>query len=533
MMAAMSEPSVADLNYDIGARLSRGDWAGAGAAAAECRRVWPTDPSGWLFGSMAALFADQKEQSLAIIDERLATDPRNAQCLLQQAECLLALGRREQALDAAEAAAEAAGPSEIPAALDAAATFLAYAHDHARALRMYDQAVASAPNDSSLVFKRGVIHQFLGQFEFAARDFEAALSISPADPEALKGLADLRRQSASGNSVRAMEDALAAAPADSKDAATLHFGLAKSYEDLGEYAVSWQHLEAANRLERVRKQYNPAQDRGTAERIIAGFPSVEASQPDTTGESPIFIVGLPRTGTTLVERIVGSHSTVHSAGELAAMTEALGAVVDRKAPELSKSWLGFAQALGSLDGEPIAREYLARSRARRGDLPRFSDKALTNFYFCPLIFRAFPTARIVHVTRHPLAACYAIYKNRFNNAYSFSYDLIELADFYIGYRQVMAHWHQVLPGRIFDVAYEDVVTAQEATTRRLLDYIGLPFEEACLDFHLNPTSTSTASSVQVRQPLYESSLQQWRHYAAQLSPLRDRLLAGGICLDEP
>jgi hypothetical protein len=180
----------------------------------------------------------------------------------------------------------------------------------------------------------------------------------------------------------------------------------------------------------------------------------------------------------------------------------------------------------------IAREYLARSRAKRGDRPRFSDKAPANFYYCGIIFRAFPNARIVHVTRHPLAACYAIYKTRFNGGFAFSYDLGELADYYIGYRQLMDHWHRVLPGRILNVAYEEVVNAQEATTRRLLDYLDLSFETACLDFHLNPTPTSTPSSVQVRQPLYTSSVEQWRHYAEELAPLRDRLVRAGIVLDD-
>jgi len=526
----MSSPSLPQYHYEIGARMSRGDWEGAGAAAAGCRAAWPADPGGWLMGSMAALFADHKEMALALIEERLAIDPGDAACLIQKAECLLALGSREQAIAAAEAAA--ANAAELPEALDAVGTFLALAHDHAGALRIYDRAVAAAPEDPSIISKRALIHQYLGEFDLAARDYEWALSLSPGDSEALKGLAELRRQSAGGNSVAAMEAALATAPADSKDAATLHFGLAKSHEDLGDYASSWRHLSAANKLERARVIYDPALDRGTMQRIIAGFPDMETARADTTGESPIFIVGLPRTGTTLVERIIGSHSAVHAAGELPALTEAIATAVGRAAPQLANTWLGYAEALGALDGESIAREYLARSRARRGSRARFSDKAPINFYYCALIFRAFPKARVVHLTRHPLAACYAIYKTRFNGAFAFSYDLMDLADFYVGYRKLMAHWHRVLPGRILDVAYEDVVTAQEATTRRLLDYVGLPFEDACLDFHLNPASTSTASSVQVRQPLYDSSLQQWQRYAAELAPLRERLVAGGIRIEE-
>jgi hypothetical protein len=137
----------------------------------------------------------------------------------------------------------------------------------------------------------------------------------------------------------------------------------------------------------------------------------------------------------------------------------------------------------------------------------------------------------VHLTRHPMAACYALFKTHFDGTYPFSYGLEDLADFYIGYRRLMSHWHQILPGLILDVAYEDVVTRQESTTRRLLERLDLPFEPACLDFHLNPAAVATASSVQVRQPLYDTSLEQWRHYATELAPLRDRLEAAGIATD--
>ncbi len=527
----MSTPPLSQFQYAIGARMAGGDMAGAGALAAECRLQYPAAADGWLFGSMAALFADQKEQALALVEARLTVDPNHTQCLIQQAECLFALGLRERAIAAAEAAAASAPDSAE--ALDAVGQFLAFAHDHARALGIYDRAVSIAPTDHSIISKRAVIHQFLGDFTLAERDFQSALALSPTDSESLKGLAELRRQSAEGNLIVGMEAALAAAPADSKDAAALGFGLAKTYEDLGEYALSWRHLSAANQAERARLKYVSAQDREIIDTIMAAFPTIEHPGEDSTGERPIFVVGMPRTGTTLAERIIGNHSQVHSAGELAALGDAVAAVGMRKGNLQSpQTLLSLTAAMGGLDGKDVAREYLARARAHRGQRPRFSDKAPANFFYCALIFRAFPGARIVHLTRHPMATCHAIFKTRFFGGYPFAYDLAELGDFYANYRRLMAHWHTILPGRILDVAYEDIVTAQEATTRRLLDYLDLPFEQACLDFHLNPDSTSTASSVQVRQPVYDSSLNLWRHYEAELAPLRERLIAGGMRPDE-
>jgi tetratricopeptide (TPR) repeat protein len=522
----MATPSLPDFQFEIGARMARGDWAAAAAVAAGCRTAWPADSAGWLLGSIAALFADKKEAALALVEERLATDPEDVQCLLQKAECLLALGRRTEALTAAHDGAAHAGNDA--AALDAIGTFLVYAAAHSRALEIYDRAVEAAPKNAAIIGKRAEVHRFLGNFDFSARDHEAVLAISPMNPDALKGLAELRHQSADRNSVAAMEAALSAAPGGSEDITTLHYGLAKSYEDLGEYAASWRHLSAASKLQRARFQYDPAHERAVITRIIAGFPKVEPVAADTTGEQPIFIVGLPRTGTTLVERILGNHSQIHSAGELSALSEAISAVVDALAPPLSEGWLGFASVLGELDGEPIAREYLARSRSRRGDRPRFSDKQTANFFHCALILRAFPNARIVHLTRHPLAACHAIYKTRFYGTFPYGNDLADLGDFYLDYRRLMAHWHSVVPGRIMDLAYEDVVTALEPTVRRLLDFVDVPFEPACLEFHRNPTATMTASSVQVRKPIYDSSLHLWKNYAAELAPLRARLEAAGI-----
>lgn len=525
MTIVMAAPSLQEFQFEIGARMARHDWNAAGAAAAGCRAAWPADSAGWLLGSIALLFADNKDGALALVEERLANDAKDVQCLLQKAECLLALGRRADALTSAD---EAALHADNALALDAVGTFFVYAAEHSRALEIFNRAVAAGPKNAEVLGKRAEVQRFLGNFDLAARDHEAVLSISPMNAVALKGLSELRQQTADQNSIAAMETALAAAPLESEDNITLRYGLAKSYEDLGEHATSWRHLSAASKLQRARFPCDLKHERAVIARIIAGFPSIEPIAADTTGEEPIFIVGLPRTGTTLVERILGNHSQVHSAGELPALSEAIAAAVERKFPLLSEGWLGYAAALGDLDGGSIAREYLLRSRSLRGGKARFSDKQTGNFFYCALILRAFPRARIVHLTRHPLAACYAIYKTRFYGTFTFSNDLTELGDFYVDYRRLMAHWHRVVPGRILDLAYEDVVTSIEPTTRLLLDYVGLPFEAACLEFHSNPTATMTASSVQVRRPLYDSSLQKWRNYAEELAPLRARLAAAGI-----
>lgn len=522
----MSSIRLADFEKTIAGLMTRGDWPAAADAAAECRSAWPAAPTGWLLGSYIALILDDKQGALAHVDAYLKSNPHHIQCLLQKAECLLALGHRSDALTTADAAAMQAG--RVSAALDAVGGFFVHAGAQERALAIYDRALEHAGDDPSLLAKRAVIHRFLGNFELASADYDRVVTIRPTDPEALKARAELRKQTPSHNSLDAMRAALQVVPRDSRDAATLHFGLAKSLEDMGDHEGSWEHLEAANAIEQARLTYDPAQDRAIVERIIAGFAMPEEVAADTTGQSPIFILGLPRSGTTLVDRILGSHSLIHSAGELPYLSEALGATMVNSRRGKPHGWLGFATALPDLAGEPIAREYLARAQAKRGDKPRFTDKQPTNFFYCALILRAFPKACIVNLRRHPLATCYAIYKTRFEGTYPFAYSLQNIADFYIGYDRLMAHWHRIMPGRILDLAYEDVVLAQESATRRLLDYVDVPFEDACLAFHANPAPIATASSVQARQPLFDSSVNQWRVHAARLDPVRAQLEAAGV-----
>jgi tetratricopeptide (TPR) repeat protein len=528
-MAKMTTPSLAEFKRTIAARMDARDWQGAAAMAEACRSAWPTDPAGWLLGSFVALLADRPEAALSLADGGIAARPRDLACLIQRAECLLVLGRRAEAIAAADAAAEVAG--DEPAALDAVSAFLVHANEHPRAIRLYDRALAAAPRDTSLLLRRATRHRYVGDFGRAAADYDAVLALDPDNAEAFKARGELRRQDAEQNSIASLEAALARNPTDPDHAVPLHFALAKAYEDTADYATSWRHVRAANGLERTRIRYDAALDRAMIDGMIAAFPDVEPVASDTTGESPIFIVGLPRTGTTLVDQILGSHSQVDSAGELAVFYEAIGGAIGRTRPPVDLNIREYAALVAGLDGSVLAAEYLMRVKAWRGDRPRFSDKNVTNFFYIGPILRAFPRARIVHLTRHPMAACYANYKNWFRRGFPYSFELGELADFYVGYRRLMAHWHRILPGRILDLAYEDIVTSQEATTRMLLDYCGLPFEPACLEFHANPKAITTASSVQARQPLYDSSLEQWRHYAAGLAPVRERLAAAGIAVD--
>ena len=509
--------------------LRAGDWGCAAAVAEDCRTHWQDDPAGWLLGSIAALAGGNAADALSIIEDGLARYPGDFQCLLQRAEALLALGQRDEALSAADAAAAVAPDSA--GALDAVGAFLAHARSHARALEIYDAAVLRQPASPHLLARRATVNRWLGRFEAAEADLEQVLVLRPGDGAALKQLGEIRIARGDQASIPVLRAALAAASADPEQLISLHFALSRALDDAGDTEQSWRHLQTANNLQRARLRYSSVRDRQIFETIIEGFPSPEPVAPDTTGESPIFIVGLPRTGTTLTERILGSHPQVHPAGELAALSEAIAACISDGEPVASLDWNEYATRLHSVPGPLLAREYLRLAQPWRGQRPRFTDKQPVNFFYCPLILRALPDARIVHVTRHPMAATHAIFRTRFQRTYPFAYDLVELADFIIGYRRLMTHWNEVMPDRIFEVSYESLVTSQEETTRRLLEQCGLSFEKECLEFHKTAGAVTTASSVQVRRPLYRSSLEHWRNYAKGLEPARRRFEAAGIDTD--
>jgi hypothetical protein len=239
---------------------------------------------------------------------------------------------------------------------------------------------------------------------------------------------------------------------------------------------------------------------------------------------PVFIIGLPRSGTTLVDRILSSHSAVQSRGE----SSDLGATVMRLAsPARTKREL--VEISARLDPTEIGREFC--SRLPKATRTHIIDKTPVNYLYAALIAKGLPAARLIHVRRHPMDACYAMYKTLFRMAYPFSYSLDDLAQYYIAYDGLMAHWRALLGSRLIEVEYEDLVAHQEVATRRLLEQCGWAWEAGCLEFHRNETPSLTASAAQVRQPIYSSSVGLWRRYLKELEPLATRLRGAGIAID--
>lgn len=454
------------------------------------------------------------------------TAAADGRTLIREAYRLHALGRRSDALLAAQAVLQAAGDDAM--LIDALGTFYSVAGEQGQACAAYDRALALAPGHPGILFNRATVLRFLGRLSAAEDDLDRVIETKPTDYEAYKVRTDLRAQTQDRNHVSEMETMLAQGIGDWRGEVQIHHALAKEHEDLGHHALSWSHLTRGAQCRRRHLRYDVATDVDTAQWIMDALPAAPPPAAGCPSDAPIFIVGLPRSGSTLVERILSGHSNVSAAGELNHLAHAIVHAVRARGGSPPSGRAEMVARSAGIDFTALGSDYLKRTGPVTGDTPRFTDKMPLNYLYCGLIGRALPNAKIVHVWRRPMAACYAIYKTLFKDGYPFSYDLEELGRYYAGYRRLMNHWLITMPGAIHEVSYERLVADLHGEAKRLLDFCGLPWEEACADFQNNPAPSTTASAAQVRQPLYGSSVSQWRHYQPQLEGLRQQLIAAGV-----
>jgi tetratricopeptide (TPR) repeat protein len=519
------------------------EWHAAQSACGGLNARYPTFAAGWMAASQIALARKVPAEALDAIGHALALEPENPRYLIHRAQCLLALGRTGEALASAEAAGRGAGADAD--AWDAIGALRSYARDQRGALAAYERAVALAPENPQFLYNRASVRRFMGDLEGAETDYDRVIAQRPTDFEAYLNRSELRVQRRERNHIAELEAILPRTRGDWRGEVQIRFALAKECEDLGEYARSFEYLRSGAKTRREHLKYGVATDVATVDWIMQAFPaallagaagadcagfSSPAGRRSTGPDDPVFIVGMPRSGTTLVERILGSHSAVSSAGELDCFALALVEAARRHAGPEQLSRRELVAASASLDFAALGTDYLKRARAVFGGAGRFIDKMPLNYLYCGLIGRALPNARIIHVTRHPMAVCYAMYKTLFKNGYPFSYDLGEIAEYYIAYRRLMSHWHAAIPGAIYELSYESLVADQRGETIKLLEYCDLEWEDGCFTFHRNPAPTTTASASQVRRPIYDSSVSQWRHYESELGELSARLTAAGIDL---
>ncbi len=400
---------------------------------------------------------------------------------------------------------------------------------HERALQLYRELLAGAAQPAELHLSIAHSLKTLGDTEAAVAEYRAATSARPGYGEAYWSLANLKTYRFTDEEIGRMRAAEAAPEVSTADRYHLCFALGKALEDRGEYEQSFQYYDRGNAGKRAASGYSPQtlENGARLQREVctrALFARHAGSGSGSPAADPIFIVGLPRSGSTLIEQILASHSTVEGTQELADVPRLVAGLEGREAPAGDPVYPRVLARMTPEDFRRLGEQYLRDTRAHRaGGRPRFIDKMPNNFRHVGLIHLMLPNARIIDARREPMACCFSNFKQLFAQGQSFTYGLEDIGRYYRTYLELMRHWDEVLPGRVLRVHYEDVVDDLEGSVRRLLDHCGLELEPACLAFHQTARSVRTASSEQVRRPIYREGLEQWRHYERWLGPLRETL----------
>ena len=394
---------------------------------------------------------------------------------------------------------------------------------NAEALQFMERARASGYDNADFAYFRALQLQFNGRIDEAEAEMERCLRMGPTFGRASLSLARIRRQTPESNHVDFIRSRLASVEPGSEDHAAFEFALHKELDDLGHLDDAWAALERGNAVMAARLPYDGAGEERLFDHIIECFDAGFLAPPGNTfhGPTPIFIVGMPRSGTTLLERILGNHSQVTSAGELPDLSRQLRWVADRHGHALIDDLL--LDDVPRVDFAEVGRRYLEQTQWRADGRRYYVDKLPPNFMLAGCIRRALPAAKVVHMVRDPMDVCFSNYRAMFGDAYAYAYDFERLAQHHAQYGRLMQHWREAMPGFVFDLSYADLVQDTEATCRRLLDFCGLPFEPGCLDHTRNASSVATLSSAQVRQPIHARGLGEWRRYERQMEPLRQML----------
>lgn len=531
------------------------DTAGAEAAYLAHVRASANDPA--LMQAAAALAEGRIPDAEAGLRALLKRRPSDVAAIRMMAELAARLGRLEDAKHLLERCLELAPgfhaarqnyaqvlhrsnrPVEALAQVDALlaqspgnpayrnlkAVILCRIGDYAPAIAIYEDILAAYPQQSKIWLSLGHAAKTAGVQARAIEAYRRCIALDPAFGEAWWSLANLKTFRFDDKDIEAMRSQLRRGDLTGDQRLHLDFALGKALEDAGDYASSFRHYRDGNAARRRQLPYDAGETSARLDAIrrtyTPGFFEARAGY-GCDARDPIFIVGLPRAGSTLLEQILSSHPMVEGTMELPEILSTAGRL-RREAGEGGS----YHEALAELDADAVRRlgeEYIERTRVhRKTDAPYFIDKMPNNFAHIGLIRLALPNARIIDARRHPMACCFSGYKQHFARGQGFSYDLGDLGRYYRDYVALMAHFDDVLPGHVHRVGYEEMVEETEAQVSRLLDYCGLPFEARCLRFFENERPVRTASSEQVRQPIFRDGLDQWRRYEAWLGPLEQAL----------
>jgi len=549
------QPDLPDAWREIGDRLSlQGDTEGAHAAYARHIKASTKDPR--LMSAAAALAENQIPQAELLLREHLKKYPTDVAAIRMLAEVAGRLGRNSDAENLLARCLELA-PSFHAARYNYALVLHRQAK-HPQALRQVEKLTADEPHNSGYRNLKAVILAMIGDYPqsieiyadilskhpdqpkiwtsyghaltTAGRTAEGiaayrrAIALAPTFGEAYYSLANLKTFRFTDTELATMREHLAGSAITQEDRAHFHFATGKALEDSKSFADSFEHFAQGNKLRLAQVGWDPAEVTSLVQRSKALFtPEFFAARKDfgIASADPIFIVGMPRAGSTLVEQILASHSSVEGTMELPYIMSLAAKLGGKRAPGEPSAYPEALADLGAAECRALAEQYLEQTRIhRKTTRPFFIDKMPNNFLHLGVIRLLLPRARIIDARRHPMACCFSGFKQNFAQGQRYTYSLEHLGRYYCDYVELMAHFDAVAPGMIHRAIYESMVSDTEGEVRRLLEFCGLPFEPATLRFYENDRAVRTASSQQVRQPIYREGLDQWRNFAPWLEPLR-------------
>ena len=490
-------------------------------------KVQPTNADALHLLGVLLAQQDNNEAAVQILEQVVQANPNSALFNANLANVYKALNRVDEAIEHYRRAI-ALNPN-YPDPYGNLGMVLREREELDEAEACYRKALSLNTNDAMTFNRLGGLLLQRGRVEEAREAYRSAVTIDPKFAVAWRHLAQTTKFSANDDDIRRMESALASGGLDDDDVKDLRYALGKAHQDAGDYDVAFGHFEAGNRIMRSKLSFDIDQLVEHMQSIMDVFDAdlMERSglREDTADATPIFIIGMPRSGTTMVEQILTAHSQVGGMGEV----KFLSTVANERLPEVVADGSRYPEAIRQVTEDQLralANEYIEAGIAAVPDAKFITDKMPFNYVRLGVARMLFPNAKFVHCQRDAMDTCVSCLLTCFTEGNRFSYDQRELGLWYRMYEALMKHWHQTLPGQIFDVQYERLITDQEDVTRALLDHCGLGWDDACLSFHENKRPVRTASNAQVRQPIYGSSVGRWRNYEKHLETLAGLLEVG-------
>lgn len=535
---ANSNQNIADIHQAALKALNDNDARQAHQHCLAILKIDPTFADAWFLCAVIAAQNGQTGKAIEILQRAISFSPENSEYHTELGKQLLAANQPEGALTAALRALHL-NPQDLPTLSNLGALF-SHAGEHAQALKCFEKAANKLQDNAQpsrlsqewraqLYFNMGASLQFSGRFTESELAFEKAIELEPNLFKAHSALSTVRKQTTQDNHLDRLSS-LRKLVTSPDDQLYLGHAIAKEQEDLEQYEESFASLAWGKQAiaAELNHQFDDDQKQFSHLKELFSIEHMAQRREGYGSREPIFIVGMPRTGTTLVEQILSSHSSVFAAGEL----QNFPLQVKRLCGSATSEFMDIAtlNASVSLDNEDLGESYITSTRPRTGHTAHFIDKLPMNFMYLGLIHRALPNAKIVCLRRDPMDTCLSNYRQLFalNFKHSrYNYDLLNCGRYYIEFDRLMQHWRDTIPDAVFEVKYEELVAAPEKHTRKIVNYCGLDWEDQCLDFHNRQTSVATPSAVQVRQKIYQTSVNRWKRYGDALQPLYELLQKAG------